>query len=159
MKACYAGSFDPLTLGHLDIVNRALLLFDDVTIAVGRNIGKSSLFSASERVDIIKAEVAEHKERVEVVAFEGLVADLCQQMGIGTLVRGIRTVGDFESEMAMAYTNRRLGKDLDTVVLFPSEPLAFISSRLIKEIAASGGPLQDFVPDGVAERLRSRFST
>jgi pantetheine-phosphate adenylyltransferase len=157
MKACYAGSFDPLTFGHLDILGRALKVFSHVTLAVGRNSGKSALFTMPERLDLIRQETSVFGDQVSVQAFDGLVVEFCRQAGITTLIRGIRTVGDFESELTMAYTNRRLNDKIDTVVFFPSEAHSYTSSRLIKEVAQGGGAVDQFVPRSVALALSKRF--
>ncbi|HMS17449.1 MAG TPA: pantetheine-phosphate adenylyltransferase [Planctomycetota bacterium] len=157
MNACYAGSFDPLTFGHLDILSRALKIFERVTLAIGRNEGKTPLFSLEERLDLLRRETHDLGDRVVVAAFDGLVVDYCAKEGIKTLIRGVRTVVDFEAEMAMAYANRRLMAGIDTVVFYPSEATSYISSRLIKEVARGGGDISGFVPPLVAEALIARI--
>ncbi|MAG58395.1 MAG: pantetheine-phosphate adenylyltransferase [Planctomycetes bacterium] len=155
---CYPGSFDPLTRGHLDLIERGVGLFGRLTVAIGVNTGKTPMFSAEERAAMVRAEVQHLGDRVEVATFDGLVVEFCKQRGIGVLLRGLRTVSDFESEMAMAFTNRRMEPDIETVLVMPSEEFAFVSSRLIKEIARAGGDLTPFVPAGVEAALKARLA-
>lgn len=157
VTACYPGSFDPMTRGHLDLVERGLHLFDNVVVAIGGNVDKVPLFSPDERAALVRAEVATFGDRVQVATFEGLVVDFCRERGIGVLLRGLRSVSDFESEMAMAFTNRRLAGDIETVFMMPSEDHRFVSSRLIKEIVRAGGPISDFVPPQVERALIERL--
>jgi len=156
-SACYPGSFDPLTRGHLDLIERGVRLFGTVVVAIGKNVEKAPLFSAQERADLVRAEVASFGDRVDVQVFDGLVVDFCRERGLSCLLRGLRTVSDFESEMAMAFTNRRLAPDIETVLVMPSEEHAFVSSRLIKEVARGGGDLSLFVPPGVEAALKERL--
>ena len=157
ITACYPGSFDPMTRGHLDLVERGLGLFDRLVVAIGVNADKASLFSPEEREALVCAEVEQFGDRVEVATFDGLVVDFCKERGVGVLLRGLRTVSDFESEMAMAFTNRRLAAEIETVLMLPSEDYAFVSSRLIKEIVRAGGPVSDFVPPRVERALVERL--
>jgi pantetheine-phosphate adenylyltransferase len=157
ITACYPGSFDPMTRGHLDLVERGLGLFDRLVVAIGVNADKASLFSPEEREALVCAEVEQFGDRVEVATFDGLVVDFCKKRGVGVLLRGLRTVSDFESEMAMAFTNRRLAAEIETVLMLPSEDYAFVSSRLIKEIVRAGGPVSDFVPPRVERALVERL--
>lgn len=154
--ACYPGSFDPLTRGHLDLIERGLAVFDQVVVAIGINASKAPMFSVAEREAMIRAEVTHLGTRVEVASFEGLVVEFCRARRIPVLLRGLRTVSDYEAEMAMAFTNRRLSDDIETVLMLPSEEYAFVSSRLIKEIFRAGGPVSDFVPPNVEQALRAR---
>ncbi|MCB9831934.1 MAG: pantetheine-phosphate adenylyltransferase [Planctomycetes bacterium] len=156
-KALYAGSFDPMTRGHLDIIRRARLLADELVVAVGTNAGKKALFSAEERVAML-ARATDDLDGVEVVAFSGLVVDEARRRGATILVRGIRSVADFEDERTMALTNRCLAPDIDTIILVPSEEYAFLSSRLVKEVVGSGGNLDRFLDPETAAALRARLS-
>ena len=157
ITACYPGSFDPMTRGHLALVERGLGLFDRLVVAIGVNADKASLFSPEERQVLVCAEVEQFGDRVEVATFDGLVVDFCKERGVGVLLRGLRTVSDFESEMAMAFTNRRLAAEIETVLMLPSEDYAFVSSRLIKEIVRAGGSVSDFVPPRVERALVERL--
>lgn len=146
-RALYAGTFDPPTNGHLDVIRRASALYDEVVVAVAVNPDKSPLLSAEERVGLLETICAGLKN-VKAVRFEGLAVDFARREGCTVLLRGIRTVTDFEYEYAMAVANRRLGK-LETLFLIPSEEHAIISSRLIREAAAFGGDMSQFLPPEV----------
>src|SRR6056297_1107226 len=157
--ALYPGSFDPITYGHLDILERATELFDKVIITIAINNKKDTVFSGDEREALI-AECLEDKawaERVEIQQFTGLLVDFAKEKDAQTLVRGVRQVSDFEYEFRMALTNRRLAPDVDTVFLMPNEQLTFISASLVKEIAYWDGDLSSFVPSHVAEALHEKF--
>jgi pantetheine-phosphate adenylyltransferase len=157
--ALYPGSFDPITYGHLDILERATDLFDKVIITIAVNSQKDTVFTGDEREDLI-AECLEGKEwasRVEIQQFTGLLVDFAKEKNAQTLVRGVRQVSDFEYEFRMALTNRRLAPDVDTVFLMPNEQLTFISASLVKEIAYWDGDLSSFVPQHVADALRAKF--
>lgn len=157
--AVYPGSFDPLTHGHLDILNRAAGIFDRVVIAVIENPSKTPLFSTKERVDMIRESIGE-MPRVEVSTFNGLTIDFARKVEARVIVRGLRAVSDFESEFQMALMNRRLEPDVTTVFIPTSLRNLFLSSSLIKELTAFGGDIAEFVPASVVgplkERLRSR---
>ncbi len=155
--ACYPGSFDPLTRGHLDLIQRGLGLFDHLIVAIGVNVDKSPMFSADDRVSLARAALSGLGDRVEVTTFDGLAVEFCRSRGASVILRGIRTVSDFESEMAMADTNRRLAGDIETVFMMPSGDFGFVSSRLIKEIARAGGSLSEFVPENVEQALNRRL--
>lgn len=154
--ALYPGSFDPPTYGHIDLMERAANLFDRVIVAVARNNAKASLFSVEERIDMIRL-VAGHIPNIEITAFEGLTAEYAHQRGVRALVRGLRAISDFEYELSMAITNQKLNPDIDTVCLMPSERCQFLSSRVVRDVARLRGQLHHFVPDVIAERLRSKF--
>ncbi|MGQ9370610.1 pantetheine-phosphate adenylyltransferase [Azospirillum sp. ST 5-10] len=158
--AVYAGTFDPVTLGHLDIVVRASRLVDRLVVAVHRNAGKGPLFSLDERVEMLRHEVAAlrlERTAVEVCPFEGLLVDFARTRGASVIVRGLRAVSDFESEFQMAGMNGHLDRSIETVFLMTSDGHQFIASRLVKEVAAMGGDVSRFVPAAVAHRLRSRY--
>lgn len=156
-KAIYPGSFDPITNGHLDVLQRAVGLFDELVVAVARDNAKQSLFTVEERVAMIQEATTQH-DRVRVVPFEGLLVDFAQQEGAVALVRGLRAVSDFEFEFQLALMNRKLSPNLETVFLMPREELTYISSRLVKEIARLGGDIHQFVPRNVATALSARLS-
>ena len=150
------GSFDPLTLGHVDIIRRAARQFDRVVVAVLHNTGKAPLFTVSERLDFIRATFADDPG-VEADAFSGLLVDYARRRGAAAIVRGIRAVSDFEYEFQMALMNRRLAPEVETVFLTPAEEYSYVSSRLIKEITALSGDVRGLVPEPVAERLAEKF--
>jgi pantetheine-phosphate adenylyltransferase len=154
-KAIYPGSFDPITNGHLDVLQRAAGVFDELVIAVARDNNKQSLFTVEERVAMIRETV--QIDHVEVVAFDGLLVDFAAQQNAIALVRGLRAVSDFEFEFQLALMNRKLSPTLETVFLMPREELTYISSRIVKEIARLGGNIDLFVPPNVARALRERL--
>jgi len=152
--AVYPGTFDPVTYGHIDLIKRALLLFDKVFVVVAKNPEKEPTFGAEERVELMRRAVGRMKG-VEVESHDGLTVEYAEMKGARTIIRGLRATSDFDYEFQMALTNRQLGKsgDLDTVFLMPSEHLFYLSSRLIKEIAGRGGDVSRFVPPSVERRL------
>jgi len=157
-KAIYPGSFDPITNGHLDVVQRAATLFDEVIVAVARDNNKSSLFSIEERVELLRETLGSlGLTNVRVTAFEGLLVHFAQQEKAAALVRGLRAVSDFEFEFQMALMNRKLDPGLETMFLMPREELTYISSRIVKEIARLGGDVEMFVPHNVAIALRGKL--
>lgn len=156
-RALYPGSFDPVTRGHLDLIRRGVETFGSLVVAVANNNTKTPLFSAEERIEMIRAEVADLPVQVEY--FRGLVVEHASNRGISILLRGVRTASDFEYEFQMAMTNRVLESDIETVFMMPSEQYAYLSSRLIKEVYAAGGELRRFLPDAVHDRLVERLST
>lgn len=156
--AVYPGSFDPLTFGHLDILNRAAGIFDRVVIAVIENPSKSPLFTTAERVAMIRSSVGE-MAGVEVNTFNGLTIDFARQAGARVIVRGLRAVSDFESEFQMALMNRRLEPDVTTVFIPTSLRHLFLSSSLIKELTAFGGDISEFVPESVVAALKQRLAS
>ena len=153
--AVYPGSFDPLTNGHVDIIARGARLFDRVVVAILLNPGKQPLFSVEERITIVK-EVFKDTPNVEVDTFSGLLVEYAKRRQANVIVRGLRAVADFEYELQMALMNRHLSADLETVFMMPAEQYTYVSSRLIKEIAALGGSLTGLVPESVEARLQRR---
>ncbi len=151
------GTFDPITNGHVDIVQRSLNLFDEVVVAILENPKKTPLFSVEERLTLARQALKDY-ERVRVEAFSGLLMDYARSVGAVAVVRGLRAVSDFEYEMQMALMNRRLDSGIETVFMMPSEEYTFLSSTMIKEIAYFGGPLRGLVPPVVEEALRRVFS-
>jgi pantetheine-phosphate adenylyltransferase len=158
----YPGSFDPITHGHLDLIDRALALFDDLLIAVADNPAKTPLFSAVERQAMIAESLSLLKAndvpaRVEIVIFHGLVADLAVERGAVSIIRGLRAVSDFEYEFQIALTNRTLAPTVETVFLMPNARYTFLSSAIMKDVAAHGGNVSRFVPPAVHAKLAERF--
>jgi pantetheine-phosphate adenylyltransferase len=155
--AVYPGSFDPFTNGHLDVVERALGIFDRLIIGVLANPDKRSpLFSAEERVDLIRQSL-EGEQRVEVESFEGLTVDFARSRGAQTLVKGLRAYSDFDAELQQALMNRKLAPDVHTIFLMSSFAHIFVSSSILKDIASHGRDVGEFVPPVVAQRLKEKF--
>lgn len=150
------GSFDPITNGHLDVIQRAARLFDRVVVAVAASERKSPLFSLDERLDLVRRSVA-HLPNVEGDIFSGLLVDYVRSRGAHAVVRGLRAVSDFEFEFQLALMNRKLNEQVETIFMMPRESYTFLSSRLIKEIAALGGDVTEFVPPPVLEALKMRL--
>ena len=155
--AVYPGSFDPVTFGHLDILDRAAAIFDRGVGGGLENPGKTALFTAAERVEMIKA-CLESRPRIEVTTFDGLTVDFAAAMGAITIVRGLRVISDFESEFQMALMNRRLNPAVNTVFLMTSFSNVFISSSLIKEVCHLGGNVNEMAPPVSVESMRRRFA-
>lgn len=152
----YPGSFDPLTNGHLDLIERASRLVDTLIVAVLHNEGKETpLFSVEERMDLIRASL--NLPNVEVDAFDGLLVDFASHKGATVIVRGIRAISDYEYELQMALMNRRLRPEIETVFLMAGEAYSFISSRMVKEVIRLGGRIDELVPPMVASRLKDHF--
>lgn len=155
-KAIYPGSFDPITLGHLDIVKRASSLFDHVLVAVAASEKKNVIFSIDERV-ALTSEAVKFLDNVEVTSFQGMMVKLAKSCQARIVVRGIRTVSDFEYEMELAYFNRRLFSGLESIFLPPSSHLSYISSSMVKEIAGQGGDVSSFLTPPVNLALLSKL--
>ena len=153
--ALYPGTFDPVTYGHLDVLERALTVFDEVEVTVAVNASKTALFPTADRVGLVQASVADldGHERVRVTAFEGLLVDHARATGAVALVRGLRQVSDFDYEFRMALANRRLAPDVQTVFLMPAEDHTFLAASIVREIHRWGGDVSSFVPPVVEEAL------
>lgn len=154
--ALYPGTFDPVTNGHIDLINRAHEIFHDVIVAVAHNPHKNPVFSVAQRVAMLK-QATSGMEGVTVTHFDGLVVDFARKMKTKVLVRGLRMLSDFEYEFQMALTNRKLAGDIETIFLMPHESYSYLSAKLIKEAAALGADLSDFVPDFVAKELQKKL--
>ena len=155
VTAIYPGSFDPVTNGHLDLIARAGMIFDQLIVAVAHNLEKDPLFAVKERVEMLEAVTFEYKN-VEVAVFEGLLVNYARSEGASVILRGIRAVSDYEYELQMAMMNRKIEPDIETVFMLPAEAYSYISSRLVKELARLGGPVKDLVPPLVVDRLRTK---
>lgn len=155
--AIYPGSFDPLTNGHLDVLQRASKLFDRVVVAIAKNESKNPLFTLNERLALLKPAIA-RMPNVEVEIFEGLLVDYARKQNAVAIVRGLRAVSDFEFEFQMALMNRKLNEQIETIFMMPKETYTFISSRIVKEIARLGGDISPFVPPHVETALRKKNS-
>jgi len=154
--AVYPGSFDPVTYGHLDIIKRALKIFDRVIVAVAHHSEKQPLFTVSERVGLLKRSIR-GLSRVEVDDFKGLVVDYVKRERADVVIRGLRMISDFEYEFQMALTNRKLSKDVETIFMMPSEEYSYVSSKLIKEAAGLGADLNGFVPGFVEKAIKEKL--
>lgn len=154
--AIYPGTFDPITYGHLDIIKRAVRLFDHVIVAVAENPRKDPLFSTNERIEMIE-EVCDI-ENVRVDHFQGLLVDYARSQGACALIRGLRAVSDFEYEFQMALVNRKLSEDLSTVFLMPHERYTHLNSSIVREVASLHGDVSPYVPPAVVARLGAKFS-
>jgi pantetheine-phosphate adenylyltransferase len=156
-RAIYPGSFDPVTNGHLDVVERARKLFDEVIVAVAHNDEKQALFALNQRLDLLRETVGKI-DHVRVAQFEGLLVNFARAQRANAVIRGLRAVSDFEFEFQMALMNRKLESDLETIFLMPKEEYTYLSSRLVKEIARLGGDVSQFVPLAVAQALAKKFA-
>ena len=156
--AIYPGTFDPVTNGHLDILERALALFDEVVFAIAPGEQKKPLFSLTERMEVAQSAVQHHGSRVRVVAIRGLLVEFAREQSALAIVRGLRAVSDFEFEFQMALMNRKLAPDLETIFLMPKNSFVYLSSSLVKEVARLGGCVSDFVPTPAAVALRQKFA-
>lgn len=154
--AVYAGTFDPLTLGHLDIIKRSRLIFDEMVVALLSNPGKDPLFSVKERCSMIASSCAE-MSNVRVEAFDGLLVDFARKVGARVIVRGIRAVSDYEYELQMALMNRKLDESIETIFMLPGEMYNFLSSRLVKEVASLGGSVEGLMPGHIEKLLLERI--
>ena len=156
INAVYPGSFDPVTYGHIDIIERAARIYDTLTVSVLNNKSKSPLFSVDERVNMLK-DVCKDLDNVRIDSFSGLLADYVRENNFDVVVRGLRAITDFEYELQMAQTNRKLVPAADTVFLTTSLEYAYLSSTTVKEVAYYGGDISVFVPDNIAELIRDKY--
>ena len=156
-EAIYPGSFDPVTNGHLDVIQRAARIFNHVTVAVANNTAKKALFTISERVELLR-EVTRAMKNVSVETFDTLVVEYAHKKKVNVLIRGLRMTSDFDYEFQIAFMNRRLAEDIETVFLMPSENVSFVSSSLLKEIASVNADISSFVPKAVERKLKERLN-
>lgn len=158
-RAVYPGSFDPITFGHIDIVRRALELFDEIIVAVASNGNKTPFFTKEERMEMAREAVAEFDvgDRLKVVSFQGLLVNFAKEQGAVALVRGLRAISDFEYEMQIALTNRKLEPGIETVFLMPKENFIYLSSNIVKELARLKAPIHSFVPQNVERMFEKKY--
>ena len=156
--AVYSGTFDPVTNGHIDIVNRALRLFDKVVITIASNANKTPLFSLEERMDMIRKCFIDETERVEVDIISGLLVEYTARRGANAIVRGLRAVSDFDYEMQLALVNRKLEREIDTVFLMAGLRWIFLSSSMVRDVARHGGDVSGLVPPHVRAALKNKFA-
>ena len=159
--AIYPGTFDPITYGHLDIIARASRLFSKIVITVASNPSKAPLFTAEERVSLIKQSISKikYESTLEVETFDGLIVKFAKKKNASAIIRGLRAISDFEFEFQMALMNRRLLQEITTVFLMPHENYTYLNSSIVKEVASLGGDISNFVPLEVEKELQSKFST
>lgn len=156
-KVLYPGSFDPITNGHMDIIERSAKIFEEVNVAVVKNIQKKSTFSLEQRVSMIKKSCS-HLSNVRVHQFEGLTVDFAKQIGCRTIIRGLRAVSDFESEMQMSLANKKLNNELETLFLVADGKYAFLSSSIVREIASYGADISELVPENIIDDIKDKFN-
>lgn len=155
-RAIYTGSFDPVTYGHLDVIGRSSRMVDELIVAVLKNSAKTPLFSVEERVKMLK-EVTKDLPNVEIIPFDGLLVDFAEQIGADVVIRGLRAITDFEYELQMSQTNQRMKPDIETMFLTTSIEYSYLSSTTVREIAAFGGDVSQFVPEAVEIALREKM--
>ena len=156
LRAIYPGSFDPVTYGHLDIIERAASISDELIVGVLQNKAKTPLFSVEERV-IMLSKVTKNLKNVKIIPFEGLLIDFAKQMDAKVIVRGLRAITDFEYELQMSQTNRKLNSEVETIFLTTSLDYSYLSSTTVKEVASFGGDISQFVPEFVAEKITDKI--
>ncbi len=152
-RAIYPGTFDPITLGHVDIIKRACKIFDEIIVAVAQNKAKKPMFDFKKRIELVK-KVTKDFPKVKVIGFEGLLVDLSNELEANTIIRGLRAVSDFEYELQMGYANASLKEDLDTIYLMPSLQYAFISSSIVRAILSHNGKIDHLVPTEIIKDLQ-----
>ena len=157
-KVIYPGTFDPVTLGHLDLIKRAVGIFDTLIVAVAANPHKNPLFSLNERINMLK-EATKDIDNIEIDSFEGLLVDYAKSKKCNIVLRGIRAISDFEYEFQMALSNRKLALEIETIFMMPSENYSYLSSKIIKEMASLGADLSGFVPTTVEKKLKKKFTS
>jgi pantetheine-phosphate adenylyltransferase len=157
ITAVYAGSFDPVTLGHVDLIARASNIFDQVIVGIGVNSSKKPTFSTEERIQLIAAACSDLGHNIEVTAFEGLLVNFCKKVGASVIIRGLRAVTDFEYELGIAHANATQVPEIDTYFLPTKPEFSFVSASVVREIAKYGGDLHKYVPPVVSEALREKF--
>jgi pantetheine-phosphate adenylyltransferase len=157
VRAIYPGSFDPLTNGHLDLIERGSKIFGELIVAVLRNSEKNPLFPVEERLEMLREATARFKN-VQIDTFNGMLVEYCRLQKAQAVLRGIRAISDYEYELQMALMNRRLEPEIETVFMMPAETYSYVSSRLVKEVFRLGGSITGLVPEHVEERLRKKFS-
>ncbi len=155
-KVICPGSFDPVTLGHIDIITRASKMFDRVVVGVLNNLAKTPMFSTEERIDLLR-QATENLDNVEIVGFDGLLADYAREQGIKAIVKGLRAVSDFEYEFQQALTNKKLNPELETVFLTSNSDFMYLSSSMVKQVASLGGDISSFVPECVHDEIIKRL--
>ena len=156
IRAVYPGTFDPVTNGHVDLIERSARLFDHVTVAVLKNAEKSPMFSLAERREMLKESIRKLKN-ISVTSFDGLLVEFAARNDASVIVRGIRAISDYEYELQMALMNRRLSSQVETVFLMPHETYSYLSSKLVKEVSQFGGSVRGLVPRSVERRLKARY--
>lgn len=156
-KVLYPGSFDPITNGHMDIIERSAKIFEEVNVAVVKNIQKKSTFTLEQRVEMIE-KACKHLSNVKIHQFEGLTVDFAKQIGCSTIIRGLRAISDFESEMQMSLANKKLNDELETLFLVADGKYAFLSSSIVREIASYGADISELVPENIVEDIKRRFN-
>lgn len=152
----YPGTFDPITNGHIDIINRGLRIFDKIIVTVAVNPGKTPLFSLEERIEMIEQSIG-NVENVEVAQFQGLIADYLKSVNAIAMIRGLRAISDFEFEFQMSLMNRKLNEDVETVFLMPAQEYIHLNSTLIKEVSSFNGDITEYVPKNVEDKLNEKF--
>jgi pantetheine-phosphate adenylyltransferase len=155
--AIYPGTFDPITNGHIDVIERALKIFDKVIVVIARNPKKQTLFAEEERIELIR-ESLKHLANIEVTATEKLTVEFARSVNANAIIRGIRAVSDFEYEFQIALMNRKLCPDVTTIFLMPNEKFTYLNSSIIRELAQYGADISDFVPPCVEKKLKEKFS-
>jgi pantetheine-phosphate adenylyltransferase len=155
--AVYPGTFDPITNGHLDILERALAVFQTIVVTIAPNVRKNPLFTTTERMQFIRSALPQYGDRLEFAVFEGLLVDFCRDRGAQVIVRGLRALADFEYEFQFAHMNRRLAPGVDTVFFMTDERNHYVSSSLVKEVASLGGDVNGLVPASVVAALAAKF--